>query len=174
MNTNINIRKMTINGILLALGALLHQITPALGFPMQPDFAIMMLVIIICLNKDYKTALIASIVIGVFTALTTKFPGGQAPNIIDKIVTGNMIYLFFLLLGNKLKDSIKVSIALPIGTFISGFTFLTSASFLVGLPGEFTQLVIAIVVPAAILNLLIGIVLYRIVIRSLAINKLEI
>ena len=85
-----------------------------------------------------------------------------------------MIYLFFLLLGNKLKDSIKVSIALPIGTFISGFTFLTSASFLVGLPGEFTQLVIAIVVPAAILNLLIGIVLYRIVIRSLAINKLEI
>ena len=68
---------MTINGILLALGALLHQITPALGFPMQPDFAIMMLVIIICLNKDYKTALIASIVIGVFTALTTKFPGDR-------------------------------------------------------------------------------------------------
>jgi len=174
MNTNNNIRKMTINAILLALGALLHQITPALGFPMQPDFAIMLLIIIIYLNKDYKTTLISSIIIGIFTALTTKFPGGQVPNIIDKIITGNIIFFFFLATRDKVKENIKICIALPFGTAISGFTFLTSAFFLVGLPGEFIQLIIAVVLPAAILNLIIGTILYKIIVRSLAINKLKI
>lgn len=174
MNTNSNIRKMTINAILLALGALLHQITPVLGFPMQPDFAIMMLIIIIYLNKDYKTTLIASIIVGIFTALTTKFPGGQVPNIIDKIITGNIIYYLFLVTRNTFKDNIKLVFSLGLGTAISGFIFLTSALILVGLPGDFIQLVVAVVLPAAILNLIIGTILYKIIIRSLEINNLKI
>jgi Tryptophan transporter TrpP len=173
MNTNINVRKMTTNGILLALGALLHQITPALGFPMQPDFAVMMLIIIIYINKDYKTALISSIIIGVFTALTTKFLGGQVPNIIDKLITGNVVYFLFLMLKNKLNDNIKMIIALPLGTVVSGFIFLTSALLSVGLPGRFLELVLAIVVPAAILNLFLGVTLYKVVIKSLAINNMR-
>ena len=80
MNRNMNVKKMILNAILIAIGALLHQITPALGLPMQPDFALAMLFIIIVINNDYKTTLISSIIIGILTALTTKFPGGQLPN----------------------------------------------------------------------------------------------
>ncbi|MCQ4699279.1 hypothetical protein NE452_17880, partial [Paeniclostridium sordellii] len=39
------------------------------------------------------TCIISCIVTGVFTALTTKFPGGQVPNFLDKLVTANLIYL---------------------------------------------------------------------------------
>ncbi|MDZ7548204.1 tryptophan transporter, partial [Clostridium perfringens] len=77
MNRNMNVKRMMLNAILIAIGTLLHQITPALGLPMQPDFALAMLFIIIIINSDYKSALISSIIIGVLTALTTKFPGGQ-------------------------------------------------------------------------------------------------
>lgn len=48
-------KKMVMNALLLAIGAILHQITPALGLPMQPDFALAMLFIIMIINdNDYK------------------------------------------------------------------------------------------------------------------------
>ena len=107
MNRNMNVKKMILNAILIAIGALLHQITPALGLPMQPDFALAMLFIIIVINNDYKTTLISSIIIGILTALTTKFPGGQLPNIIDKVVTANVIYFIFKLIGNRVNNNIR-------------------------------------------------------------------
>ena len=75
MKRNLNTKKMVINALLLAIGAILHQITPALGLPMQPDFALAMLFIIMIINNnDYKITLISAIITGIFTALTTKFP----------------------------------------------------------------------------------------------------
>ena len=96
-------KKMIINALMLGIGAILHQITPALGLPMQPDFALAMLFIIIILNNgDYKTSLVCGIITGIFTALTTKFPGGQVPNMIDKIITVHVVV--FIIYGlNKLK-----------------------------------------------------------------------
>ena len=71
MKRNLNTKKMVMNALLLAIGAILHQITPALGLPMQPDFALAMLFIIMIINdNDYKTSLICAIITGVFTALT--------------------------------------------------------------------------------------------------------
>lgn len=92
--TKVNTRKMVLNSILLAIGLILHQITPALGLPMQPDFALLTMFIVVLINRnDYKSCLLAGIVTGVFTALTTKFPGGQLPNVIDKIISANFAYL---------------------------------------------------------------------------------
>ena len=109
MKTNMNTKKMVINALLLAIGAILHQITPALGLPMQPDFALAMLFIIMLINNnDYKTSLISAIITGVFTALTTKFPGGQLPNIIDKLITVNLMYII-LLTVNKILEYIHKS-----------------------------------------------------------------
>ena len=55
MKKNINTQKMVINALLLAIGAILHQVTPALGLPMQPDFTLSMLfVIMIINNNDYQ------------------------------------------------------------------------------------------------------------------------
>ena len=50
---------------------------PSLGLPAQPDFAVSMLFIFMFLNKDYKTTIISGVIIGIFTALTTKTPVGQ-------------------------------------------------------------------------------------------------
>ena len=163
MNRNMNVKKMILNAILIAIGALLHQITPALGLPMQPDFALAMLFI----NKDYKTTLISSIIIGILTALTTKFPGGQLPNIIDKVVTANVIYFIFKLIGNRVNNNIKMIIALSLGTILSGFVFLGSASLLVGLPGSLVSLISIVVIPAAIMNIFLGMILYKAIVIAL-------
>lgn len=171
MERSLNVKKMILNAILIAIGALLHQITPAIGLPMQPDFAITMLFIIILLNKDYKTALITSIIMGIITALTTKFPGGQVPNIIDKLVTAHFIYFSYKIIGEKINDSIKIILALIFGTIISGLTFLGAASIIVGLPASFMLLVGTVVIPTVIMNLILGIILYKALVISLKSTK---
>lgn len=177
MQTNSTTKKMVINAMLLALGALLHQITPVLGFPMQPDMSLAMLFIIIILNKeDYKSCLISAIVIGIFTAMTTKFPGGQLPNILDKIVTMHVSCLLIsLLLKTKAiknlpsikENTILIYMILPIGTMVSGIVFLISASFIVGLPATFNTLFLTVVLPATLLNTAAGIFLFKAVNISL-------
>lgn len=172
-----NTRKLALNSILLAMGLLLHQVTPALGLPMQPDMALIMLFTIMILNEeDYKSCLVAGIVTGIFTALTTKFPAGQVPNMIDKVITVNLIYVLMYILyklpfiknlKNKKKDLIVVSAILPIGTLLSGCVFLLSAQILVGLPGSFKALFLVAVLPAIIINLFVGLFLFKIVNASI-------
>lgn len=156
-----NTKKMTMNAILLAIGALLHYVTPALGLPMQPDFALAMLIVVIFVNEDYKTALIAGIITGIFTAMSTKFPGGQLPNIIDKLITTNFVYFALLPVRNKLAANIKMPIILLLGTIVSGLTFLGSAAIIVGLPGSFTALFTLVVLPATAINAVAGTILYN-------------
>ena len=149
-------KKIALNSLLLAIGLLLHQLTPVIGLPIQPDITLIMLFEIMIINReDYKTSLICGIVTGIFTALTTKFPGGQLPNIIDKVITTNIIYLVIFLLYKlqfikkysvKIQNIIVLTIILPIGTLISGVTFLTSALVIVGLPGSFEALFLIAVV----------------------------
>ena len=167
MKRNLNTKKMVMNALLLAIGAILHQITPALGLPMQPDFAF---IIMIINDNDYKTSLICAIITGVFTALTTKFPGGQLPNIIDKIVTVNVMFLVIIIinkishltkLNTKLEKNILVLLVFPIGTLVSGTTFLLSAKFIVGLPASFSLLFVTVVIPALVINTIGGFILYH-------------
>ena len=175
--TKLNTRKMVLNSILLAIGLILHQITPALGLPMQPDFALLTMFIVVLINKnDYKNCLLAGIVTGVFTALTTKFPGGQLPNVIDKIVSVNFAYLLVYLMYSipflrkmDMKKAGKiVSIFLfPLGTLVSGSIFLLSAQYIVGLPTGFSLLFISVVIPAVILNFIAGLVLYNVILRCI-------
>lgn len=171
MKTNMNTKKMVINALLLAIGAILHQITPALGLPMQPDFALAMLFIIMIINNnDYKTSLISAIITGVFTALTTKFPGGQLPNIIDKLITVNLMYIILLTvnktlkyinINNDIKQNLLVIISFPLGTLISGTTFLISAQYIVGLPAKFSILFVTTVIPALLINTIGGFIIYQ-------------
>jgi len=160
-----NTKKMTTNAILIAVGAILHYVTPMIGVPMQPDFALAMLFIIMVLNSDYKTTLICGIVIGIFTALTTKTPGGQIPNITEKIITSNIMYLVLIPLRNRINKTAQMSILLILGTLVSGTTFLLILSALVGLTGgaSIMNLFIGIVLPTVVLNLIIGTIIYKIV-----------
>ena len=171
MKRNMNTKKMIINALLLAIGAILHQITPALGLPMQPDFALAMLFIIMIIsNNDYKTSLISAIITAVFTALTTKFPGGQLPNIIDKLITVNLMYIILLTvnkileyinINNNIKQNLLVIISFPLGTLISGTAFLMSAQYIVGLPAKFSILFVTTVIPALLINTIGGFILYQ-------------
>lgn len=176
MKRNNNTRKLIINALLLGIGAILHQVTPALGIPMQPDFALAMLLIVMIVNKgDYKTSLIAGIIIGIFTALTTKFPLGQVPNIIDKIATVNIMYVVIAFFNKVYADKLNserfrviiVSFIFALGTLISGTTFLLSALIIVGLPVSFTILFSTIVLPTVLINSIAGVILYKIVLSSL-------
>lgn len=169
-----NTKKLTLNALLLAIGALLHQVTPALGLPMQPDFSLIMLFVIILLNsKDYKTCLTAALLTGIFSAMTTKFPGGQLPNIIDKAITGNLAFALvyivneFIIADYKKYKNIILYILFPLGTLASGTIFLVSALIIVGLPASFTALFLTVVIPATIINLAAGIFIYKVVLLAL-------
>jgi hypothetical protein len=166
-----NSKKLAVNSLLLATGLILHQIMPVFGLPMEPDMALATLFIIILLNRDsFLTCLNAGLVTGIFTALTTKFPGGQLPNFIDKVATTIVVYILISLLyklpfvkkmSNNAKDWIMSLIIYPLGTFVSGTLFLYSASHIVGLPASFATLVLCVVVPATILNSVFGFFLIK-------------
>ena len=134
-----------------------------------------MLFTVMILNKDsYKTCLACGIVVGIFSAITTSFPGGQVPNVIDKFITTNLIFVMMMFmyklpfmkkLSQKNQDLVVSNILMIIGTAISGFVFLTSAQILVGLPGNMnlTILYASVVLPAIVINLIVGIVVFKII-----------
>ncbi|WP_101772834.1 tryptophan transporter [Peptostreptococcus faecalis] len=173
---NNNTKKMILNAILLAVGLILHYIFPAIGAGITPDLSLVMLFCIMIMNRDsYKTCLVAAIITGIFTAMATKFPMGQVPNIIDKLVTVNVMFVFMKMiyvapfvkkLGDK-ANQIAIVLMTVVGTMVSGFTFLFSASIMVGLPGELTALFMAVVIPSMLINTIASIVLFNIISLSL-------
>ena len=97
MRTKTNTRKLTLNAILLAMGLVLHQVTPPI-FTIKPDTTLIMLFTLMVINRDsYKTCLVAGIIAGIFAGMTSAFPGGQIPNVIDKFITTNIMFLVMTL-----------------------------------------------------------------------------
>lgn len=156
-----NIKKLVTNSLLLAIGAILHQLTPPIVLGMKPDFSLALLFIIMIFNDDYKTCISSGIIAGILAAVTTTFPGGQLPNIIDKFITTNVMFLFLMPIRNVLNNQIKVLITTAVGTIVSGTVFLSSAFFIVGLPTSFRVLFLSIVIPACVINTIVGAVLYN-------------
>lgn len=167
-------KKITMNAILIAIGVILHIVAPSIGLPAQPDFAIAMLFVIMLLNKDYKTILICGITMGIFTAMTTKTPGGQLPNIIDKLITCNVMYFILLPLRERIRRDINAIILFSLGTLISGTIFLTSLAFIYGIEGSILTTIIAIVIPTAIANTIIGFIIFKVVEKSMKLIRIKI
>ena len=151
-------KQLVTNSLLLAVGFLLHYVTPAIGLPMQIDFSLITMILVINLNKNNLGSCIASgVVTGIFSGLTTKFPLGLIPNIIDKIVTTIVIYLLLKLLDKTaLHSKIKTIVVNAVCTLVSGTVFLCSALLLTGLPVQFRVLFITVVIPAIVVNTVIG------------------
>ena len=156
-------KQLVINSLLLSVGFILHYVTPAIGF-MQIDFSLITLVLVINLNKNNLGSCIASgIATGIFSGITSKFPMGLIPNIIDKIVTTVAMYFLIKLLDKtSLQSRIKTVVVYAMGTLISGITFLTSALILVGLPASFGLLFATVVIPAVVINTIVGCLLNKI------------
>lgn len=161
-----NLKKLVTNSLFLAIGVILHQITPPLVNGMKPDFLLAMIFIIILLNNDYKTILITALAAGIFSAATTSFPGGQVPNIIDKFVTCNILYIVLIPMKKISNNQIKIILISSLGTILSGSVFLLSALLLVGLPAPFSILFFSIVLPATLINTVVTSFLYNTVILA--------
>ena len=160
-------KQLVSNSLLLAVGFLLHYVTPAIGLPMQIDFSLITLVLIINLNKNsFSTCIVSGVATGIFSGLTTKFPLGFIPNIIDKIMTTIAVYLLLKLLDKTaLHNKIKSIVVNAVGTLVSGTVFLVSALLLVGLPTPFSVLFTTIVIPATIVNTIAGFIINTICIK---------
>nr|WGE01018.1 tryptophan transporter [Bacillus velezensis] len=155
-------KELVIMALFAAIGAVLHSIMPPVLFGMKPDMMLVMMFMGILLFPRVQNVLMIGIVTGIISALTTSFPGGQLPNIIEKPVTA----FLFLALALLVKKSVKTAAAAVItiaGTFISGLLFLALALLIVGLPGGFTALVLAVVLPAVALNAIAIIIMHPIV-----------
>ena len=160
-------KQIVTNSLLLAVGFLLHYVTPAIGLPMQIDFSLITLILIINLNRNsFSTCIASGVATGIFAGLTTKFPMGFIPNILDKITTAIFVYLLIKLLDKTaLSIKIKAIAVNAIGTLVSGTVFLCSALLLVGLPVPFSVLFVTVVIPATIVNTIAGFIINTICIK---------
>ena len=151
-------KQLVTNSLLLAVGFLLHYVTPAIGLPMQIDFSLITLILVINLNKNnFGTCMAAGIATGIFSGITTKFPLGFIPNIVDKIMTTIAVYLLIRLLDKTtLSSKIKAIVVNAVGTLVSGIVFLGSALLLTGLPAPFSLLFTTVVIPAIAVNTIAG------------------
>ena len=159
-------KQLVTNAILLAVGFLLHYVTPAIGF-MQIDFSLITLILVITLNKSsFSTCVASGVATGIFSGLTTKFPLGLVPNILDKITTAIFVYLLIKLLDKTaLHSKIKAVITNAVGTLISGTVFLASALLITGLPAPFFVLFVTVVIPAIVVNTIAGFIINTICIK---------
>ncbi|KQL18586.1 tryptophan transporter [Cytobacillus solani] len=157
-----NTKNLVALSLLVGMGAVLHAVMPGFGAGMKPDMMLTMMFLGIILFPDRKSVLLLSLATGLISGLTTTFPGGLFPNIIDKPITAAIFFGLFLLLKKFHHSIISASVLTVIGTLISGIVFLTSAYFIVGLPGPFAALFGAVVLPATIVNTVTMVILYPI------------
>ncbi|MBP7073345.1 MAG: tryptophan transporter [Clostridia bacterium] len=156
-----NLRKNILISLLLAIGYIMHQITPGTIGNMKFDFLLAFLFVALLISRDLKSTILAGLLAGFITALTTTFPGGQIANIVDKIVSSFAVYLM-IKVSDKVKfKQVSTGIIAFIGTIISGTVFLSTALVLVGLPAPFTALFAGIVLPTAVTNIFVTLIVYN-------------
>ena len=149
--------------LIVGIGAVLHTIIPGIIFGLKPDMMLSMMFLGILLFPDKKNVLLLGAVTGIISGLTSTFPGGFIPNVIDKLITSFVFYFAYVMI-TKSSSSLKVATALTsIGTILSGTIFLSSAYFIVGLPDSFVALFGMGVLPAAVLNGIVMFIVYPIV-----------
>jgi hypothetical protein len=160
-----NTKTLVALSLMVGIGAVLHTVVPGVILGMKPDLGLTMMFLAIMLFPEKKNVLLVGIVSGLISALTTGFPGGQIPNIIDKPITA-FLFFFLLLVVRKInKPLVKAGVLTAIGTIISGVIFLSSALVLVGLPGgeSFTFFLVTAILPATALNTVLMVIIYPIV-----------
>lgn len=154
------IKSITLTSLLLAMGFILHSIVPGF-FGMKFDIFLSFLFLAIVICPTIENAVLAGISGGIITALTTTFPAGQIPNVIDKIITALFVLMLVKLFQNIKNNSMKMAMIGFFGTLVSGSVFLTSALFLAGLPAPLSVLFVSVVLPAAVTNTAVTVIVYN-------------
>lgn len=161
MKTRMDLRKLTFAALLIAIGFVFRTMTPPLLFGMKPDLLLSMMFVAIMFCDDYKMTLAIGGVVGILTAATTTFPNGQIPNIIDKLITCQCVFIASRFVNFRFIRHIKMPIIAFFGTILSGTLFLNIAAILFGAGGKsFALLLMSVVIPAAILNTILSTVVF--------------
>ncbi|ABR50632.1 putative tryptophan transport protein [Alkaliphilus metalliredigens QYMF] len=158
-----NLRKNILTALLLAIGFILRQLTPGALGGMKFDLFLSFIFICLLLNPTFKNAILTGLLGGILNALTTTFPGGQLPNVIDKLITCVILFIIIKVMIHVKDNQIFVGFIAFLGTLISGTVFLTSALFISGLPAPFTLLFMTIVLPTSLANIVMTLVVYQVV-----------
>ncbi|MBS4198525.1 tryptophan transporter [Bacillus sp. FJAT-49732] len=156
-----NTRVLVILALLMGIGTVLHFVMPPIA-GIKPDMALPLMFLGIVLFPEKKNVLLLGIGTGILTALTTGFPMGQIPNLIDKPITAFVFFGLYVLIVKRIPNIIGVTILSALCTVVSGVVFLGSAAILFELPGPFLVLFGSGVVPAMIINAIILFILYPI------------
>lgn len=156
-----NLRKNIISALLIAIGYIMHQVMPGTIGGMKFDFMLPFIFVALLLDNTFKGSLLIAMLGGAITALTTTFPFGQIPNIIDKLITCMVIYLMLKATAKLKGKNIAIGIITFSGTIISGSTFLYSALLLAGLPAPFPVLFTGIVLPTAVTNIFVTFIVFK-------------
>ena len=167
-----NTKKLVVLSLLAGMGAVLHIVMPPVFQGMKPDMMLTMMFLGIILFPDIKSVGLLAIVTGILSGLTTTFPGGLIPNLIDKPVTALLFFGFFLALKKFQSSIVSAGFLTAVGTLISGAAFLSSAYFIVGLPSAFVGLFAAVVLPAAAFNTVAMVIIYPIALSIVKRTKL--
>ncbi|HHY71211.1 MAG TPA: tryptophan transporter [Thermoanaerobacterales bacterium] len=157
------LKDMILTSLLIAIGLVLHYVVPPIVGGMKPDFLLAMLFVALYVDHSPKNALVAGILAGIFSALTTGFPGGQIANMCDKFVTAFVVMTMIKVFSN-FNSNLSVLITAFVGTVISGVVFLQTALLVVGnLPVAFPVLFTTVVIPAALINTIATFICYKVV-----------
>ncbi|KIL45603.1 tryptophan transporter [Jeotgalibacillus soli] len=157
-----NTRTLVALSLFVGIGAALHLLIPG-SLSMKPDMSLIMMFLGILLFPGAKNVLLLGLTTGLLSGLTTTFPGGFLPNLIDKPITAFIFYGALLLTAKYGRTVAGAAILTAIGTIISGALFLGSAALIVGLPAPIMALVVTAVLPATVVNGILMVLLYPIV-----------
>ena len=167
--------------LLLAIGYVLRLIVPGYVAGMKPDPMMGMLIVIILMHRNFRISLLAGSIAGIIGALTTTFPGGQIPYLLDKLMTSMVLFGLAVLVATPVerllsKSPVRIfgqqsalgtvvacAITGVVGTLFSGTAFLSLALYLTGLPAPFAVLFATVVIPATLANTIVAIILYPVV-----------
>lgn len=157
------VQKLVLVALFLAIGTILDVVVPS--FPMKPDLLLSMMFLTIFLFCDRRNFIIIGLAAGLLSGLTSTMPGGFLPNIIDKLITATVIFAIYSLIKAVVPKFASAIILTALGTVLSGTVFLSALTFIASLPPglSFTGLFLAVVLPAAVINAVLMIIIYPVV-----------
>ncbi|AKG05010.1 MULTISPECIES: tryptophan transporter [Salimicrobium] len=161
-----NTRVLVLLSLFIGIGAVLHAVMPPIFFGMRPDMLLAMMFLGIIMFPKVSYVLVLSTATGIVSALTTTAPGGQIANLIEKPVTGMIVFVLVLAMRNFKQERIKAAVLTAVGTIVSGSIFLGLILFVIGLmDAGFIAMFLTVVLPTALLNTVLMMVLHPVSLR---------
>jgi hypothetical protein len=155
-------KEITAMAILLAIGVVLRLMIPGFFFGMKPDMLLIVLFLGIMIFPKIPNVPVMALACGLIAGLTTTFPGGQLPNVLDKLITSGVVFSLYFILKNT-RPIVRSSIIGFVGTLVSGSIFLTTTMLMFGIPAPFLVLFFSIVLPTAMINCIVLSIIYPLI-----------